>query len=76
MLLSTGGVDVVEAEKRWGEVAVTIRIIRTAASTHMANRLREVYREYLEKYAQAVQQVGLHLLNQIVGTKRVYSAFV
>jgi hypothetical protein len=47
----------VEAEKRWGEVAVAIRIVRNAASTHMANRLREVYREYLEKYAQAVEQV-------------------
>ena len=52
-----GGVDVVEAEKRWGEVAVTIRIVRNAASMHIANRLREVYREYLEKYAQAVHQV-------------------
>ena len=46
-----------EAEKRWGEVAVTIRIVRNAASMHIANRLREVYREYLEKYAQAVHQV-------------------
>ncbi len=46
-----------EAEKRWGEVAVAIRIVRNSASTHMVNRLREVYREYLEKYAQAVEQV-------------------
>jgi hypothetical protein len=47
----------VEAGKRWGEVAVAIRIARNSASTHMVNRLREVYREYLEKYAQAVEQV-------------------
>ena len=53
----TGGFDIVEAEKRWDEVAVAIRIVRNAASTHIANRLREVYREYLEKYAQAVEQV-------------------
>ena len=46
-----------EAGKRWGEVAVAIRIVRNSASTHMVNRLREVYREYLEKYAQAVEQV-------------------
>lgn len=46
-----------EAGKRWGEVAVAIRIVRNSASTHMLNRLREVYREYLEKYAQAVEQV-------------------
>jgi hypothetical protein len=57
MLLKTGGFDVVEAEKRWGEVAVAIRIIRHAPTSHIANRLREVYREYLEKYAQAVEQV-------------------
>ena len=50
-----------EAEKRWGEVAVTIRIVRNAASMHIANRLREVYREYLEKYAQAVHQVTQHV---------------
>jgi hypothetical protein len=55
--VSTGGVEAVEAGKRWGEVAVAIRIARNSASTHMVNRLREVYREYLEKYAQAVEQV-------------------
>ena len=59
----------VEAEKRWGEVAVTIRIVRNAASMHIANRLREVYREYLEKYAQAVQQVRhLGFESLLVGT--------
>lgn len=53
----------VEAGKGWGEVAVAIRIVRNSASAHMANRLREVYREYLEKYAQAVEQVGLPWLS-------------
>ena len=52
-----GGVEAVEAGKRWGEVAVAIRIVRNSASTHVVNRLREVYREYLDKYAQAVEQV-------------------
>ena len=46
-----------ETDNRWDEVAVAIRIVRNAASTHIANRLREVYREYLEKYAHAVSQV-------------------
>ena len=36
---------------------MAIRVVRNSASTHIANRLREVYREYLEKYAQAVEQV-------------------
>jgi hypothetical protein len=31
----------------------------------MANRLREVYREYLEKYAQAVEQVEFHCLDSL-----------
>lgn len=57
--MKPGGFDVVETDNRWDEVAVAIRIVRNAASTHIANRLREVYREYLEKYAHAVSQVNL-----------------
>ena len=57
MRTKKGGFDAVDAQKRWAEVAVAIRVVRNSASTHIANRLREVYREYLEKYAQAVEQV-------------------
>lgn len=46
-----------ETDNKWDEVAVAIRIVRNAATTHIANRLREVYREYLERYAHAVSQV-------------------
>eukprot|EP00960_Hanusia_phi_P007631 218258-Hanusia_phi.AAC.2 len=51
-----GGVGKVDQEKKWNEVAASLKIGKNSQSGPIAQRVRDVYRLYLEKYALAISQ--------------------